>query len=404
MADLSSVVATISKQFKGNSDILFDPRRTFDRLPSGCTVVDLVIGGGFPRKRITEVFGMEHCGKSALTQACAGKAQAAGLMGILIDAETAFDPVFAQECWGLVQDNKTFSVFQPDNIEEADVILKSLEALPRLDYLIFDSVDALKPKSLIEGALADERRVGAHAQAMSRFVAKVKQFAKDKNCAVIFINQMRTNIQTGRAVDQNVGTGAGFNPMEQYTTTGGMSLRFYASIRLKLEYGGKIDDETGANAISGKVEKTRKGNQVKVINIKNKTFTPFLKEVASFLFKMPNQQSGWANDLDVVHLLKKRGRIRQQATKFVYVRQDGTEWSNIGSMNASENLFMSKSELMADARAQLLSLVNGSQSLPVAQPGVDFTPDEVAEPSAIDLQALTVPAIDTDDVQEEISS
>lgn len=96
----------------------------------------------------------------------------------------------------------------------------------------------------------------------------------------------------------------------------------YASmlLRMKLEYGGKIEIEAGENVISGEAEKQRTGQKVKIINIKNKVGTPFLKTMANFEYPAiaKGQRGGWARGLDIIDILKKRGAIQQRATKFIY--------------------------------------------------------------------------------------
>lgn len=409
MAGMPDIIASLSKAMKAsNSDIIFNPNRKIERIESGCLIFNQVSGGGYPRGRITEIFGMEHSGKSSELFGTAAAAQRADLVGVLIDAETAWDPAYAKRTYGLVQDNKTFTVFQPDNIEQCDAVLTALEALTRIDYIMFDSVDAMKPKSLLEGSLDQERRVGAHAQAMSRFVAKAKVFAKKKNAALIFINQMRTNIQSGRSVDQNVGTGAGFNPMETYTTTGGLALRFYASLRIKLEYGGRYERADAQNALTGEADaKARIGNLIKVINIKNKTATPFMKGMATFVFPTESNPGGWHNGRDMLELLKKRGIVQQRATKFVYKHSNGTEWSNIASVVASEEKFLADPALVTDAMKQLAHLTENKVQVMEVMDLSEISPEDLQEvdPNTItDLSDITIengPQGDPDAVTDE---
>lgn len=391
------MTAEAAKYFsKSNKDIVYDPRRRVQFLTSGSLIFDLVSGGGLPRGRLTEVFGMEHSGKSSLYWAALAAVQRSGGVGVLVDYEGAFDPDFARACYGLVVDNKTFALFQPDNIEEGDeLFMKYISRLAQLDMLVYDSVDAMKPKGLIEGALADERRVGAHAQAMSRYVAKQRAFARQRGIVIGFVNQMRTNIVTGQAADQNVGTGAGYNVMEKYTTTGGLALRYYASLRMKLEYGGQIKDEVALSEITGVQEVQRVGNQIKMINIKNKVGVPFRRANATFLFPAPDQTPGWANDVDLMELLKKRGRIQQISSKFVYRGLNIPEWISLTGKVASEKLFLSKPELQADAQALFKQIISGPRaqdqvtvSTEAAIAGVDFSPNEASEPTSNDLTDL----------------
>ncbi|CAG0925134.1 unnamed protein product [Notodromas monacha] len=261
--------SVISSMGKANPDIVLDPNKQVEFIPTGCLSFNLVAGGGLPRGRLTEVFGMEHSGKTALALSTHHEVGKAGGTSIHIDAEFAFDENHARQTYRLVQ-NDNFKVFQPACAEEAGQLLDLIIASGiKIDFISIDSVDALKPKDLIEGALDKEARVGAQAKKVGQIVNKCRLYAMKTNTAILFLNQMRVNINTSK-YEQNVGTGSGYNPMESHTVPGGYALRFYASLRMKLEYGGKIEIEAGENAISGEAEKQRTGQKVKIINIKNK--------------------------------------------------------------------------------------------------------------------------------------
>lgn len=395
------MTAGIGKKFsRNNADIVFDPKRKVQFIPTGNPVFDLVTGGGFPRGRITEVFGMEHSCKTAICLKALGnlREEDPNAVGIFMDHETSYNEPYAQKTYKLFQDGKHFQVFQPDNLEQGDEIVSMLEQLDRLDLLIFDSVDAMRPKAFIEHNLKDgDSRVGQHAKGMSLIIQKLKVLAKSKNCAIVLINQMRTNINTSK-YEQNVGTGAGFNVQESYNTTGGHALRFYASLRIKMEFGGQIVDEGGQDQISGKLgERVRIGNKIKVINIKNKLATPFLKGVTNFYFPgIPGREGGFSEGQDLIDLLKGRGRITQVSSKFTYLGKAISEWVSTGmSGAASEERFRSDPALMADARTLLADLTNTdtglAQTIDLALEGVDFTVDEVNEDAAAEeLQAAGI--------------
>ena len=385
MPSLSALTKEIGAKFKrSNPDIIFDRNRQVDWISSGNVVFDLVTGGGFPRRRITEVFGMEHSGKTAITLTMAGHAQRNGLTGVFMDHEQSWFAQYAERNYGLVQDDDTFSVFQPDNIEEGDTIVDMLEKLGSLDYIIFDSIDAMRPKSMVERNQADDSRIpGSHAYAMSQLIHKLVPWARRMNCAVIMINQMRTAINTNK-YEQNIGSAAGYNPMESYATTGGHAPRFYASLRVKMEYGGQLNNEAGTDQVSGlEGAKVRTGQQTKIINVKNKVHTPYLKGLSNFIFPTDAEPGGFSRGLDLLDLLKKRGRVRQVSTKFVYngLAPEFAEWTNMGSKIASEEKFCSNPALLADAENLLKSLMKQAdqQPLEIAIKGEDFSDDEVSE-------------------------
>jgi len=389
MTGLSAVLGEINKKMKKtNPDIVFDPESTIDWIDSGCLTFNMVASGnpkqGFPRGRITEVFGLEHSGKTAILSSAAAKIQQGGGVAILLDFENAFDPSFAQEAFGLHTDNKSFAVFSPETVEQGDELLESLGNLDQIDLLAWDSIDGSKPKGIIESTLDKEQRVGAHAKAVGRIIQKLKRLAKAKNCAVVMTNQMRANINTNAQAGANQGTGAGH--VDDLTTTGGYSPRYYCSLRIKMEYGGAIWDEKGQNDVTGKTGKTRIGNQIRIINIKNKVAPPFRRAEAHFDFPTPNQKPGWNQTKDLIKILKGWGRIAQRGTKLEYTGYRAEDWSNLGSKAASEKLFGQQSHLIQDAlqflkdngtarrdadeiddRPEPISLSTGSEETPKGQ-------------------------------------
>jgi recombination protein RecA len=392
MASLSEVTASVTKKFSRiNPDIIHESGRRINWLRSTVLACALVSGGGypnggFPRGRISEVFGMEHSGKTNLMLDACAQVQRDGGVAVFMDHENSWDPQYAEKVFGLREDGKTFIVFQPDNLEEGDLIVEELKKLDRLDLLVFDSVDAMRPKAAIESIQADgDRRVGSHAMGMGRIVAKVKVLARQKQCAAVFINQMRTEIRTDRS-SQSVGTAAGYNPMESYTTTGGHALRFYASVRYKCEYGGAITDETDFNPVMGGAEKTRIGHVMRIINVKNKCGAPYLKGEARFYYSLPHrdQIGGFAPIEDLMEMLKRRGRIAQTGAKLKYFGLGIKEWSpEARGKLASEKAFKDNPQVVADAYALLQSLLQNKEEvaalLDTAQLGTDYEELEVSE-------------------------
>lgn len=391
---LKEALGLARKEFaKTNPELVFDPKRIVERISSGCLIFDLVSGGGWPRARMSEVFGLEHSGKSALVYATMAALQKAGKRSVLIDSEHVFDPVYVKNTYDLEVDGDTFAVFQTMNIEEADALCdKFLSRLDRLDFLAFDSISGLQPKGVLESSLADDARLGAHARQVGRLVAKMNNLCLLRGVTIVFVNQMRNIITSGRAVDQSPGTGAGFNTKETYTTTGGNAPRYFFSLRMKTEFGGRITNELGVDQITGEPEKIRIGQLVKVINVKNKVGTPFRKGVATSLFPMPGQKGGWDNKQDLLHILKKRGRIVQTSSKFTYRGLHVPEWVSSGGKEASERKFMDSPELMRDAADLLRDLMRGPEAfdtLDVATTGVDIMGEELVEPTLAEVEDIT---------------
>jgi recombination protein RecA len=390
----------VQKDFKEiNPDIISDPKRIVQFISSGNFVFNIIANqfyvGGWPRRRISEVFGMEHSGKSSLMYATFAELQRAGGVGILLDYEGSWEPQYAKRTFGLVEDGKTFVVFQPDTVEEGDKVFERMQYLSKIDLLVIDSVDAMKPQALIECALNKEARVGAHATAVGKVVAKFRRFARFKNCAVVFTNQIRSKINTNQSI-QNTGTGAGFNVMEPYTTPGGWALRFYASLRMKLEFSAQLKDKLEVNAIGGESEEhgIRIGNRIKIINVKNKVGPPMLKYTTHFRFPTAHDPGGWDEVADIMYILKKRGRLQQVKGSLKYRGLDINEWHYTGSKYTCEEAFRTNKKLVEDGRKLILSLMKADDVLETVERG-DIDEDDIA------YQNNMHPSVDIDTSKDE---
>ncbi|MGD8822529.1 MAG: recombinase RecA, partial [Anaerolineales bacterium] len=213
-----------------------------DAIPTGSLALDLALGvGGIPKGRVTEIYGPEASGKTTLAQHIAAEAQKLGGVCAFIDMEHALDPAYAERCGVKVDE---LYVSQPDTGEQALEITETLVRSGAVDVVIIDSVAALVPRAEIEGDMGDAT-MGMQARLMSQAMRKLSGAIKQTNTAVIFTNQLR----------QKIGVMFG-NPE---TTTGGMALKFYASVRLDMR---RIE--------SIKVGQEVVGNRVRVRVVKNK--------------------------------------------------------------------------------------------------------------------------------------
>jgi recombination protein RecA len=227
-------------------------RMAIDVIPTGIIALDLALGvGGLPRGRIVEIYGPEASGKTTVCLSTIAEAQKAGGTAAFIDAEHALDPQWA-EILGVKLDDLLIS--QPDTGEQALEIAETLIRSGGVDVIVIDSVAALVPRAEIEGEMGDSM-MGVHARLMSQALRKLTAVISKSKAVVIFTNQLR----------QKIGVMFG-NPE---TTTGGMALKFYASIRMD----------------SRKIESLKDGDKVigskhRVRVVKNKVSPPF--RVAEF--------------------------------------------------------------------------------------------------------------------------
>ncbi|MBI2410479.1 MAG: recombinase RecA [Candidatus Kerfeldbacteria bacterium] len=218
-----------------------------DAVPTGCLSLDLALGvGGVPRGRIIEIYGPESSGKTTLSQHVVAEVQKMGGTAAFIDAEHALDPDYAKKIGININE---LLISQPDTGEQALEILETLVRSNAVDVIVVDSVAALTPKAEIEGEMGDSH-MGLHARLMSQALRKLAGIVSKTNCLVIFINQTRMKI------------GVVFGNPE--TTTGGMALKFYASVRIEVRRAAQI--KKGERVV---------GNRVKVKVVKNKVAAPF---------------------------------------------------------------------------------------------------------------------------------
>lgn len=239
----------IDKDFGKGSVMMMNekPKLENEVISTGSIGLDVALGiGGLPKGRVVEIYGPESSGKTTLAIHVIAEAQKKGGMCAFIDAEHAFDSIYAQKL-GVDIDNLLIS--QPDYGEQALEIADRLILSGALDVVVIDSVAALVPKGELEGEMGDSK-MGLHARLMSQALRKLTATISKTNSCCIFINQLREKI------------GVMFGNPE--TTTGGNALKFYASVRLDIRRQAQIKD--GDQVI---------GNHIKVKVVKNKVAPPF---------------------------------------------------------------------------------------------------------------------------------
>lgn len=282
--NLDLAIQAIYKQYGENAIMRLgdqNAKLNVEVIPTGCLIIDRALGvGGFPRGRITEIFGPESSGKTTLTLTIIANAQKQGGNAAFIDVEHALDPVYARKL-GVNMDELLVS--QPSSGEEALNIAEALIRSNAIDVLVLDSVAALVTKSELEGQMGDAV-VGAQARLMSSAMRKLTAIVSKARTVCIFTNQIREKI------------GVMFGNPE--TTPGGKALKFYSSVRVDIRRIGAIKTPDG----------TVVGNRTKIKLVKNKCAPPFTVAEFDIMYNEGISKSGSLLDLALgLDVFEKKG-------------------------------------------------------------------------------------------------
>lgn len=269
---------------------------------TGVKLLDIVLGKGYPLGRIIELFGSEGSGKSYLSLLAIAAFQKAGKKAVLFDVENSFDPVWASK---VGVDVKNLLVLQADYGEQVFEGIRVL-AEEKCDLVVIDSTAALAPKSEIEGDIEDQT-IGLQARMISKSLRMINASVAKNNTLVIFINQLREKM--------NISSFFG----DSSDSPGGRALKFYSSVRIRVEKGSLIKDD-----------KNVVGHHMIVKVVKNKVGKPYGSVSFPFYYGR-----GIDEKEAVLEYLLEKGIITQSGRK--YTLKDRS-WSSFAEMYNSVSL------------------------------------------------------------------
>lgn len=184
---------------------------------TGVKEIDELVGG-FPRGRLTELYGKEQVGKTSLMAMCLASISQDSKM-LYIDAENALNKARMAKL-GAVAENIDFTnEYQLEKV--ADLVTASVD---NFDIIIVDSIAALATKTELEGETG-AANIGVKAKLMHQWMRKMIGKLGRSDCALVFINQLRESPDL----------------YTQPFTTGGRAIPFAASLRIQLSRNNSSD-------------------------------------------------------------------------------------------------------------------------------------------------------------------
>lgn len=193
-------------------------------------------GGGLPVGRVVEIFGPPSIGKSHIAAQICRCTQEKNGISVYIDTENA-TMVDNLKALG-VNISRGFVYVQTSCTEEvftyAESIIKKAKAMDR-DVpvtIIWDSVAASSPKAELEGDY-DQNTIGLQARTIAKAMRKIVGLIGNEKVLFVCLNQQKAKIGASMYEDP-------------VTTSGGSSIPYASSVRIKLSSGKVLkDDKTG---------------------------------------------------------------------------------------------------------------------------------------------------------------
>ncbi len=241
-----------------------NPTEVKEWIPTGSRWLDSVICkgqmAGIPVGKITEVAGLSATGKSYLAVNIAANAQKMGHYVVYFDAESAIDPEFIRKA-GVDTSPEKFMYIQAVTVEQVLEMMEDFIGTEQQTLFIWDSIANTPTEADKEGDFNPNSSVGKKARTLSLAFQKLTIPIANSQCTLLGLNQLKTVIASTHAQRMEALS-------EPYTTPGGKSMVYNASLRIWLT-GRKaksafVKDENGftiGSEVKATLKKSRFGTE-----------------------------------------------------------------------------------------------------------------------------------------------
>lgn len=264
--EIQSICREMEKK-SGKGSIFLTGKNVGLSIPRWSTAIedlDSLVGGGFPKGRIVEIYGAESSGKTSLIYWLMSLHK----LGVYIPIEGTYDE---ERAISLGVKPKQMIVYRAEYGEEAlNAVVKFAKA--GVPIIAIDSVPACQPKEdadKFEKGAENEARIGGVARLFSKMLPTIQRICEQSGTTLILVNQVRDKM----------------NAMlfgEKEDTPGGRAIKFYSSIRIKVARRAWIEIPNKNPAVSSNNEKV--GLIMKAKVTKSKVSNPFGEAELPFFF------------------------------------------------------------------------------------------------------------------------
>ena len=191
-----------------------------DPIPTGCDAVDDLLGGGFERGAVTQVYGPPAAGKTNVVLSAAMELAAAGQSALYIDTEGLSLDRLEQVAAGHARDGQTVDdlasrIIITDALsfeEQQEAVQDAAEFAEQVDFIVVDSATGFYRLERTEQAEGEALR------AVARQITHLLSLARKHDLAVAFTNQVFSDPDS-----------------DQVRALGGHTLNHWSGIILRLD-------------------------------------------------------------------------------------------------------------------------------------------------------------------------